>query len=35
MYRDDSGILGLVMNCFGITNTSEKNSLFEFPQFKL
>ena len=25
MYRDDSGILGLVIECFGITNTSVQN----------
>ena len=35
MYEDYSGILMLVIRCLGITNTSNKISLFEFPFLKL
>ena len=35
MYREDLGILSMVIKCFGITNTWYKISLFEFPLLKL
>ena len=35
MYRDDSGILSLVIKCFGITTLRYKISLLEFPLLKL
>ena len=34
MYRDDLGILTLVMNCFGITNTSVRNFAIQISSDK-
>ena len=34
MYRDDSGILSLVIKCFGITNTSVKNFAIRISSVK-
>ena len=34
MYRDDSGILSLVIKCFGITNTSVQNFAIRISSVK-
>ena len=34
MYRDDSGILNMVIRCFGITNTSVQNSAIRISSVK-
>ena len=34
MYRDDLGILTLVIKCFGITNTSVQNFAIRFSSVK-
>ena len=34
MYRGDSGILSLVINCFGITNTSVQNIAIRITSVK-
>ena len=34
MYRDDSGILCLVIKCFGITNTSVQNFAIRISSVK-
>ena len=34
IYRDDSGILSLVIKCFGITNTSEQNFAIRISSVK-
>ena len=34
MYRDDLGMLTLVIKCFGITNTSVQNFAIRIPSVK-
>ena len=34
MYRDASGILSLIINCFGITNTSVQNFAIRISSVK-
>ena len=35
MYEDDSGILSLVIKCFGTTNTSKKNFAVRISSVKI